>query len=97
MTPYEQYEANLHTLEVQAARYGMTPPLWILNDMAFHKAKLCELARTYNSRNSIHDCVKQYTFDKYLCVWLASAGTMCILLCYEIVDIFQFASYYFLS
>jgi hypothetical protein len=40
-------------------RYGMTPPLWILNDMAFHEAKLCELTRAYNNRNSVQECMKQ--------------------------------------
>ena len=42
MLAYEQYTLNLQRLEEQAARYGMSPPLYLINDIEFHKRKLHE-------------------------------------------------------
>ncbi len=41
-TLLEQYWKNLDELQTQEARYGMSPPIYIVNNIDYHKAKIEE-------------------------------------------------------
>jgi len=45
----QTYRTNLARLEMQAANYGMSPPLSLLNDIDFHRQKIQEVERRLDS------------------------------------------------
>ncbi len=55
----QTYRTNLARLEMQAANYGMSPPLNLLNEIDFHRQKIQELERRLDSLAAYTESVRK--------------------------------------